>query len=603
MSQMPEGQSPQQPVEPAPLAGSDPEQGPAAAMPAAVEGVALQPVATGRSHRFRWAIAGAVVLVVALVTAAGAFVLSGASGTKSLTADVAPKSTTAFMEFRIDLPGDQHQKLADFMSHFPGFADRAQFDGGLDEIFNKLTRTVVPDLAYTSAFKPWMEGEVSVAALPGSGTIGIPPLGGLFSGGAAGGPTSMVMAPREEGIVIVALKDRAAAQAWIDGELASVHVTTTSQTYAGETMYTLTGADQGAYALTSQDLIVGTVDGVKAALDSKTNGSLADDADYQAAMKSLSGDVLARFYMSPRATVQPYAGFLGGLMQAAGTTSTPDLSRLPAWIAGSVRAESDRMVMELTVSSGDTGSGNHTSAIAPYLPGATVAVVEAHSVGSKLAKVLDGISSLGDMGGGSAELQQVTAALGLIGGVDWIQDAAVAVTDTNGSVGGGLVVQTTDASTAQGKVALLTNAVALAGGTLGLTSSSETYNGHTITVIKRPADPTNGMPAVEIGVTTKDNMIVAGYGDSFAKEVIDTTQSTALSAQSDYRAVMDAVGASNAGSCYVNVPALEDQLGQMAVDPTNWNTNYKPYFDHLGGIGFASIDGSSSTMRAVVRAR
>jgi hypothetical protein len=571
--------------------------------PAAVEGLVLEPVAKGRSHRFRWAIAGSVVLVVALVTAVGAFVLSGAAGTKSLTAGVAPKSTTVFMEFRIDLPGDQHQKLADFMSHFPGFADRAQFDSGLDEIFNKLTRTVVPDLAYTSAFKPWMEGEVSVAAVPGSGTIDLPMLGRL-PGGSTVSPLSNLETPREEGIVIVALKDRAAAQTWIDGELASVHVTTTSQTYAGETMYTITGVDEGAYALTSQDLIVGTVDGVKAALDSKTNGSLADDPDYQAAMNSLSGDALARFYMSPRATVEPYSGFIGGMMQAAGASASPDLSRLPAWIAGSIRAESDRIVMEMTASSGGSGSGNHSSAIASYLPGDSVAVVEAHGVGSKLTKVLDQVSALGSTTGpGASELKQVTDTLSLIGGVDWIQDVAMAITDTNGTVGGGVVVQTPDASTAQSKVALLKSAVALAGGSLGLKSSTESYNGGTITIITVPADSAHGTPAIDIGVTTRDNMIVAGYGDSFARAVIDTTSSTALSAQSDYKSVMDAVGASNAGSVYVNVPALEDQLGRMAVDPSNWNTNYKPYFDHVGGIGFASIDGSSSTMRAVVMAR
>src|SRR5512140_3515453 len=57
-------------------------------------------VAGGRSHRFRWAIAGGIVLVVALVTAAGAFVLSGAAGNKSLTASAAPKASAMFLELR-----------------------------------------------------------------------------------------------------------------------------------------------------------------------------------------------------------------------------------------------------------------------------------------------------------------------------------------------------------------------------------------------------------------------------------------------------------------------------------------------------------------------
>jgi D-serine deaminase-like pyridoxal phosphate-dependent protein len=58
----------------------------------------VSPVVISRgSHRGRWAIAGAVVLIVALLTAGGAFVLSGAGGQKSLTASAPPKNTKAFL--------------------------------------------------------------------------------------------------------------------------------------------------------------------------------------------------------------------------------------------------------------------------------------------------------------------------------------------------------------------------------------------------------------------------------------------------------------------------------------------------------------------------
>ena len=59
---------------------------------------------------------------------------------------MAPKNSIFFMEVRTDLPGDQRAKLADFMSHFPGFQDRAQFDNALDELLNMLTGEVSPDL-------------------------------------------------------------------------------------------------------------------------------------------------------------------------------------------------------------------------------------------------------------------------------------------------------------------------------------------------------------------------------------------------------------------------------------------------------------------------
>ena len=583
--------------------------------------VPVQPVALpSRSHRFRWAIAGAVVLTVALVTAAGAFVLSGASGSKSLTASMAPKGSTVFVELRTDLPGDQHQKLADFMSHFPGFADRAQFDNALDELFNRITSSISPDLAYTSAFKPWMEGEVSIAVLPGTSTatpripipsgIALPSdLSGLLGESMGMYPYGMTSGfGSQDAVVIVQLKDRAAAQSWVSSELSKIHVTATSQTYAGETLYTLSSSgEQGAYAITNSALIGGTTAGVKASLDARSKGSLADDANYQAAMKSLSGDSLARFYMNPRSLIGP---LMGSLNMMGASPSGLSLDKVPTWMAGSLRAESDRMVVEATSSAASSGVSNHNSQIAPNLPGSTVAVFEAHSVGQQISKALDTLSSMGpSLGMESSQIKQVQDALALIGGIDWLKDVAVAVTDDNGTFGGGLVVQTPDATTAKSKLAMLTNFVALAGGSTGLKSTTETYKGQTITVITVPetSSPFAGgelrTDAIAIGLTTKDNLIVAGYQDTFAKAVIDTTSSNALSAQSDYNAVMNAVGASNQASFYLNVPALEDQLGRMATSSSNWNTNYKPYFDHLGGIGYASIDGSTSMVRFVLMAR
>src|ERR1035437_8425366 len=166
-----------------------------------------------RSKRLRWGIVGAIVVAVLVATVAGAFVLSGAAGSKSLTASLAPKNSVAFLEVRTDLPGDQRARLADFMSHFPGFKDRAQFDNALDETLNKLTSAVSPDLSYTSAFKPWMEGEVSIAVTDISSVVSQSPPGV---------------------VAIFALKDRAAAETWVTDELNRSSIKTTSQDYRSE---------------------------------------------------------------------------------------------------------------------------------------------------------------------------------------------------------------------------------------------------------------------------------------------------------------------------------------------------------------------------------
>ena len=110
------------------------------------------------------------------------------------------------------------------MSHFPGFKDRAQFDNAYDEILNQVTSRISPDLTYTSAFKGWATGELSVA-LTSLGTS---------SSTSAGGA------------VIVALKDRTAGEAWVSSEIARTGMTFTSQDYAGTKLYSATQATGGS---------------------------------------------------------------------------------------------------------------------------------------------------------------------------------------------------------------------------------------------------------------------------------------------------------------------------------------------------------------------
>ena len=540
----------------------------------------VHPVAvTPRSKRLRWGIAGAIVVAVVVATAAGVFALSGAAGSKSLTASIAPKNSVAFLEVRTDLPGDQHARLADFMSHFPGFKDRAQFDNALDEMLNKLTSEVSPDLRYSSAFKPWMEGEVSIAVTD----------------------ITSVASQSPPGVVaIFALKDRAAAETWVTSELNRSSIKTTSQDYAGTKLYaTGSGVSQGAYAFTPQALLLGTVDGVKAALDTATKGSLADNPKYQAAMKSLSGDSMARFYVDAGSYLASMLGSQASGLSVVGV-ATKDL---PTWIAGSVRAESDRMVVDVAMPRA-TGSGadNHTSRLASALPGSTVGVFEAHSIGAQITKQLDALAT-GQSGALGDSIKSVKDTLATFGGVDWLGDGVAVVTKDGSTYGGGLVVEATDAATAKAKAATITNLAALAGGSLKLTSRGETYKGIDVTVISIPGGP-DGQP-VEVAVAAKDNLVVAGYTDAFVKAVIDTTPESSLASGSDYVAVMSAAGANNMSSVYVNIPALEDQIGQalQASQSSRWTVDYKPYFDHLGGVGYTVVDGNTVILRLVVMAK
>jgi hypothetical protein len=68
---------------------------------------------------------------------------------------------------------------------------------------------------------------------------------------------------------------------------------------------------------------------------------------------------------------------------------------------------------------------------------------------------------------------------------------------------------------------------------------------------------------------------------------------------------MGQVGTSNEQSFYVNIPALEDEIGRalLASSPSRWTQDYKPYFDHLGSVAGATIDGSTVTVQLVITAR
>jgi hypothetical protein len=328
-------------------------------------------------------------------------------------------------------------------------------------------------------------------------------------------------------------------------------------------------------------------------------------------MKSVSGDSLARFYVDARTLAQQgfesYGSVMCGVFGAQGATLPPgfDTGAMPAWLAGSVRAESDQMVLEVAMpQTGTANLGNHTSRIASSLPGNTVAVLEIHSLGRLVDSGISALESQAPMVGLDAgSISGVKTALSLIGGLGWLGDGTAVVTKDGSTFDGGIVAEAPDAATAQSKVDLVANLVTLSSGATGFKSHGETYKGHPITVVSIPGSA--GYGPFDLAIGAQDNLIVAGYTDAFVKAVIDATPASSLASQADYSAAMGAAGSSNEGAVYINVPALEDQIGRAAFssDQSRWTLNYKPYFDHVGGVAGAVIDGNTVILRLVVTAR
>ena len=114
--------------------------------------------------------------MVALVVGASAAVtlaLTGSSPNASILGYV-PGDSLAYAEVRLDLPGDQRQQVAAFLSKFPGFADQAALDTKIGETLDQLVgKASDGKQSYTKDIAPWFGGELGyrdgAALSPGAG--------------------------------------------------------------------------------------------------------------------------------------------------------------------------------------------------------------------------------------------------------------------------------------------------------------------------------------------------------------------------------------------------------------------------------------------------
>src|SRR6188474_2088940 len=170
------GEPPMPPYEPAEPGTSAPAEA------VAREGTAGADAPGGRRRNgIRWAIA---LVGVALVVGATAVIIALASGRPAVSIAVGymPDEVVQYGEYRLDLPGDQRQKLASFLSAFPGFDDEAAIDTKLDETFDRIIGSISNgDQSWTRDIEPWFGGVVAVGSGPmavGDGTPSMAMFGG-----------------------------------------------------------------------------------------------------------------------------------------------------------------------------------------------------------------------------------------------------------------------------------------------------------------------------------------------------------------------------------------------------------------------------------------
>jgi hypothetical protein len=614
---------PPAPAEPAPAA-------PPSAEPAATDSAPLWPASTapavppsgggGRGSRVRWAVALVVVALVVVASGVAAVLLTGRAPDAQAVGWV-PDDAIAYGEIRLDLPGDQKANLGEFLSKFPGFDDQAAIDTKLDEAFDQLiSRASNGESSYTGDIKPWFDGEIAFSL--GS----LPPAPDLTD------PRAMPEVP--EVAFYVSINDRSLAKAWFDDGIADASPTT--ETYSGVELTIVKSemADDPAAAMaygfvTDSVLVLGQVDAVKAVVDTKGEGGLADDEDFTAALAAADQDHVGFMYFNMRSYVDWAMDLQGEIpVDQCGSGFSDEMAGLiPAWGALEVRIEGDALVTDLVapmVEDPPFEQENHASGVLDHVPASAIAVFEGHDVGESITSSID---LYRDDPNCAEAFRQIDTAVGLLGGFDgilgWMEDAAIVVNRTDDGVEGGLVVQASNTEDAGDLLASLRSFINLGGAQAGISSREETHGDTTITVLDLgPAsqfwagfamssgmdvEPPGGPDArIELAWAQTDDIVVLGVGTGFVKHVLDTDEGTSLAGDDRFTGLLGRTGAANGvGVQFVDLAAIremvEDAIRSQGVDFSEYEREVKPFllpFDAY--LQASTIDGDRAETRILI---
>lgn len=553
-----------------------------------------------RGGTLRWAIALLVTVLVVAVGFAAAVLLAGQSAPSNLVGYV-PADSVVYGELRLDLPGDQRQKLGQFLSKFPGFADQAILDTKLDEVLDRFVRTATGDAQnYMTKIKPWFGGEVAFSL---------------------GQPPSTNIRDDARGLLIVSLTDPVKARAWFDEVSAGMPKTTES--YNGtELVLGGAGTMKSAFGIAGAAMLLGDEASVKQAVDTKGAGAFASDARFRSAGAAFDGDSIGSVYVDLRR----YLEWVIKQAQAHGTNLglTLDetyLKKVPEWVALRLRARGDGIAIEAAAPRTETKvpQQDRASRIAPHLPPSTIAAVEGHEIG---ATVLEALDLYRKNPGTAAAFKQVDQAASMLGGFDailgWIEDGTLVVTRNGTAIDGGLVFTSKDRAAGERLLTTLRSFVVLAGGQSGITVRDVAHGDVTISIVDvrdlRDLATMANIPNLPIGgrfqlayASTAD-LIVFGPGDGFVKAVLDAGPGASLADDARYKSLMDRVGANNLGSTYLDLTAVRELLEPLLVKSPEamaaYTRDVKPYLLPLDAFIEANVvDGDRSRLTGIIIAK
>jgi hypothetical protein len=533
---------------------------------------------------WRWALAFLVSLTMLLaMTGVAVFAQTGSAGGPVFV----PATAMGFGELRLDLPGDQHDQLAAFMAHLPGFADPASFDTKLDQALDQvLSSSTGGATTWTGGIKTWSNGQVAV------GVLGLPD------------PATAPAGTSPSLVVGVGVKDRAALESWFSANVAGP--TPVTEVYSGTT---ITSVGTTSFAITDQYLLISpAVADIKTSLDvlAGTTPSLADDPGFQAAATSMGSPNLGEFYITT-ASLKPLIEQQLST-QSGGAALIAQLANLPAWVGGYAQVAADHLTVgaSVPVADGGTPSVRETDLAAHY-PSGTLLYLEVRDLGKMIDGLLAQVKT--QLAADPKYTKTISSLEQQFGPLDqllaFVQDGAVGVSFDGQQLSAGIVATLSNEAVAKSRLQLLTGLLGLlAGGDNSpFTVSLPDANGVTTITLKPTANIPSDLPftpAISIGV--KDGHLYLGLGD-FASTAIAQDPANSLATDPRYSAALTEAGTPNGGVIWVDLAAAAPLVANIthAADDPNYTTNIKPWIDALDYlVSTATVNGDVASLKALL---
>ncbi|MBI3751043.1 MAG: DUF3352 domain-containing protein [Chloroflexi bacterium] len=507
--------------------------------------------------RTRWLIGGGVAAGAVVVAIAAALLLSSRPVPEALK--YVPGNAVVVAELRLDLPGDQLQKVGNLLAHFPGFADQSTLGAKLDETLDRLAKGVTNgSVDYATKLKPWLAGPTFVGILAG----------GSGAGGSADGSMACFM-DGKFGLLGTPAGIQAALAAHTGG----------------------TGIDRDATYSKARDTLGG--DRLATVYVSGTAAAL---------MQSVQASMPASLPISlPTAAALPEWMIAG--IRAEDDALVADLYVAPPKTGSGASAAAGSPLPTLPPP--------HVSDIAGFLPGNTVLLAELHGVGVTAQTALAALRSDPQF---QSQAAQLDAALSLAGGpegvVGWVSDAGVvAIPQTTTSAAGttpgidaGLVLVATDEATATTKVAQLKSLLSLMALSGGGSTTDVNVDGTTVTTIdlgdlssllnQAGAGGSLGgltIPSdlrVKITLAVRGKLVLIGGDEGFARDVLHVDAGATLADQAAYKRSIDRGSASNLGQVYVAGASLR-QLATTLLPAdlrARWQADFLPFVEPIDAV-------------------